>query len=166
MLLYACCSLPLAAEPEIVGWLEGAYLQPWGVRVRAKLDTGAKTSAIHAENIESFEKEGEVWVRFLFPFGRREGYPEGFLIERPLVRQIRVKTDEGNTEPRYVIELDVCISGKTQTTEVSLSDRVNLNYPMLLGRETLAGRYIIDPSQSFLGKRTCPRKLAPRKSVE
>jgi len=166
MLIMVCSTLPLAAEPQTVGWLEGAYLQPWGVRVRAKLDTGAKTSTIHAENIKPYEKNGVIWVRFLFPYGRREGYPEGFVIERPLARQIRVKTDDGTTAPRYVIDLDVCISGKTQTTEVSLSDRGNMNYPMLLGRETLAGHFVIDSQQTFMGKRTCPRKLARKRAAK
>lgn len=160
-LLLTVVATPVSGEPEIVGWLEGAYLQPWGVRVRAKLDTGARTSAMHAENIEPFEKDGQVWVRFLFPYGRREGYPQGFIIERPLVRQTKVKNGNG-LHPRYVIELDVCISGKTQTTEISLADRDRFNYPMLLGRQSLAGRFIIDPTQIFLGNRACPRKLAPK----
>ena len=160
-LLLMVTAMPATSKPEIVGWLEGAYLQPWGVRVKAKLDTGAKTSTIHAKNIESFEKDGQVWVRFLFPYGRREGYARGFTIERPLVRQTKIKNGNGS-HPRYVIELDICVSGKTQTTEVTLPDRSNYNYPMLLGRQTLAGRFIIDPQQSFLGDRTCPRKLVPK----
>jgi hypothetical protein len=160
-ILLMVLTAPVHSEPEIVGWLEGAYLQPWGVRVRAKLDTGARTSAMHAENIETFEKDGQLWVRFRFPYGRREGYPQGFTIERPLARQTKVKNGSG-LHPRYVIELDVCISGKTQTIEVSLADRSIYNYPMLLGRQSLAGRFIIDPDQIFLGSRTCPRKLAPK----
>ena len=160
-LLLTVLAMPANGKPETLGWLEGAYLQPWGVRVRAKLDTGARTSTIHAEKIETFEKNGQTWVRFLFPYGRREGYPQGFVIERPMLRQSRVKKGNG-TYLRFVIELDVCISGKTQTTEVSLSDRSNFNYPMLLGRESLAGRYIIDSQHTFLGHRTCPRKLAPK----
>lgn len=165
MLLTICGAMPLVAEPEIVGWLEGAYLQPWGVRVRAKLDTGAKTSSIHAEKIEAFEKNGVVWVRFLFPYGKREGYPKGFTIERPLVRQTRIKTDDGGTEPRYVIDLDVCISGKTLATEFTLSDRTHMNYPILLGRQSLSGRFVIDAEQTFTGQRTCPRKLARKKKA-
>lgn len=162
MLITLCGALPLSAEPARVGWLEGAYLQPWGVRVRAKLDTGAKTSAIHAENIETFERDAGMWVRFIFPYGRREGYPKGFTIERPVVREIRIKGDTGGTAARYVISLDVCVGGKTQTTEVSLSDRSHMNYPMILGRETLAGRFIVDAQQSFMADRSCPRKLAKR----
>lgn len=154
-----CLARPVASEPEILGWLEGAYLQPWGVRVRARLDSGALTSAMHAENIKIFKKNGSDWVKFHFPFGQREGYSHGFDIERPLVRQSRVKQREGGLQQRYVIELDVCISGATHAIELSLVNRSKLNYPMILGREALGGRYLIDPGRTFLGKRTCPRKL-------
>jgi hypothetical protein len=150
---------PAASEPEILGWLEGAYLQPWGVRVRARLDSGALTSAMHAENIKVFKKNGADWVRFHFPFGRREGYDHGFDIERPLVRESRVKQRTGGLQQRYVINLDVCISGKTGSIELSLVNRLTFNYPIILGRAALAGRYLIDPGQTFLGNRTCPRKL-------
>lgn len=150
---------PLSAEPEILGWLEGAYLQPWGVRVRARLDSGALTSSMDAENIRLFKRNGAEWVRFHFPYGEREGYEHGFDIERPLLRQSRIKLREGGLQRRYVIKLDVCVSGKTSAIELSLVNRSNLNYPMILGREALAGRYLIDPGQTFLGRRTCPRKL-------
>ena len=147
------------SNPEVLGWLEGAYLQPWGVRVRARLDSGARTSSMHAEKIEPFKKDGAEWVRFHFPFGRREGYPHGFDIERPLVRHSHVKNREGGLQERYVIKLDICVSGRTNTVELSLVNRSNLNYPIILGREALAGQYLIDPGRTFMGKRTCPRKL-------
>lgn len=150
---------PAASEPEILGWLEGAYLQPWGVRVRARLDSGALTSAMHAEHIKVFKKNGADWVRFHFPFGQREGFDHGFDIERPLVRESRVKQREGGLQQRYVINLDVCISGKTNTIELSLVNRSTFNYPIILGREALAGHYLIDPGRTFMGKRTCPRKF-------
>ena len=150
---------PVNSEPEILGWLEGAYLQPWGVRVRAKLDSGARTSSIHAERVEVFKKNGADWVRFHFPFGQKEGYQHGFDIERPLIRQSRVKDHDSPSTMRHIIELDVCVSGKTDTMQFSLADRSNFNYPMIIGRQALAGRYIIDPGRTFMGKRTCPRKL-------
>ena len=154
-----CLIRPAASEPKVLGWLEGAYLQPWGVRVRARLDSGALTSAMHAEHIKVFKKNGEDWVRFHFPFGKREGYEHGFDIERPLLRQSHVKEREGGLQERYVIKLDVCVSGRTNTVELSLVNRSNFNYPIILGREALAGRYLIDPGRTFLGKRTCPRKF-------
>ena len=151
-------SAPVKSGPELVGWLEGAYLQPWGIRLRAKLDTGAKTSALHAERIETFEKNGESWIRFHLPFGERDGFPDGIDIERPLHRQTRIKENNtGGTEERYEIQLDICISGKTYNAEVTLSERSNFNYPLLIGREALAGRFIVDPQQTFLGNRSCPR---------
>jgi hypothetical protein len=161
-----CLARPVISEPEVLGWLEGAYLQPWGVRVRARLDSGALTSAIHAENITVFKKNGTEWVRFHFPFGKREGYERGFDIERPLERQSRVKERSGGLQKRYVIKLDVCVSGKTNNIELSLVNRSNFNYPMILGRNALAGHYLIDPGRTFLGSRTCPRKLVNPASGE
>ena len=147
-----------AASPRLLGWLEGAYLQPWGVRVRAKLDSGALTSSIHAEQIETFEKDAQTWVRFWFPFGAREGFEKGFLIEKPVLRTAVIKEHEGQNPTRYVVELDICVSGDTFATEVTLANRSKFNYPIILGRRALAERFIIDSSSSFMGNRTCPRR--------
>ncbi len=157
MLLFAFSSSALAA-PEVLGWLEGAYLQPWGVRIRAKLDTGAITSSIHAEKIETFEKDGEQWLRFHFPYGKKEGYENGFMIERPIGRQSIVKEHIGENAIRYVVELDICVSGDIFTVEVSLADRTKFNYPLILGRRALSERFIVDPGKSFTGSRSCPRR--------
>lgn len=158
-MFFTVLSFAASSEPEILGWLEGAYLQPWGVRVRAKLDSGALTGSIHGEQIEVFEKAGGEWIRFHFPYGKREGYEHGFQVERPLIRQSRVKDHDSPSSTRYVIELDVCVSGKTNTMQFSVTDRSNFNYPIIIGRKDLAGRYIIDPGRTFSGKRTCPRRL-------
>jgi hypothetical protein len=141
----------------VLGWLEGAYLQPWGIRVRAKLDTGARTSSLHADRITTFEQDGETWVRFHLPYGRREGFDQGVVIERPLLREALVKERMSESRSRYVVELDVCVSGKTYTTPVSLFDRSNFNYPMILGRLMLEGNIIVDSSRTFLGTRDCHR---------
>ncbi len=146
------------AAPEVLGWLEGAYLQPWGVRVRAKLDSGALTSSIHAEKLEVFEKEGRQWARFHFPYGKREGFANGFIIEKPIVRQSQVKEHIGDNALRYVVEIDICISGDTFPVEFSLADRGKFNYPIILGRKAMAARFIIDPANSFIGNRSCPRR--------
>lgn len=146
------------AAPEMLGWLEGVYLQPWGVRVRGKLDTGALTSSIHAEKIETFNKDGEEWVRFHFPYGKREGFKNGFMIEKPLLRQSQVKEHVGDNDFRHVVVIDICVSGDIFPVEVSLADRNKFNYPMILGRRALSGRYIVDPGKSFSGKRSCPRR--------
>lgn len=157
ILLFAFSPVTLAA-PELLGWLEGAYLQPWGVRVRAKLDTGAITSSIHAEKIELFENDGEEWVRFHFPYGKREGFANGFMIEKPIRRQSQVKEHVGDNAIRYVVEIDICVSGDIFPVEVSLADRTKFNYPLILGRRALSGRYIVDPEKTFTGSRSCPRR--------
>ncbi len=171
VLLLPILSLLLPADAwahptKVLGWLEGAYLQPWGVRVRARLDTGAKTSSIHAEKIEVFVQDEKKWARFHFPFGKKEGYETGFQIEVPVVRETKIKDfGRGASIPRYVIELRVCVSGHTEPVEFTLADRSNFNYPMILGRNALAGRYLVDSANSFLGKRSCPRKKAKKTKI-
>ncbi|MCC6202798.1 MAG: ATP-dependent zinc protease [Gammaproteobacteria bacterium] len=153
LLLAANCT----AEPQILGWLEGAYLQPWGIRVRAKLDTGALTSSLHAEDIGTFERDGAAWVRFHLPYGRKEGYADGIIIERPLQREAVIKERVGESVVRYVVELDVCINGHTYRTPVSLFDRSKFNYPLIVGRTTLEGNIIVDSARTFIGEGECFR---------
>ncbi len=158
LIIQLMCAPVAIGAPEVLGWLEGGYLQPWGVRVRAKLDTGALTSSIHAENIEIFRANDKDWVRFLFPYGKKEGYPTGFMIERPILRESHVKERGGGLSSRYVIGIDICVSGNTFPVEVSLADRDNFNYPIILGRRALSGRFVVDPGKSFAGNRSCPRR--------
>lgn len=164
--VFVCLLSGFTTVPDTLGWLEGAYLQPWGVRVRAKLDSGALTSSIHAEDIETYSVDGEQWVRFLFPFGGREGYGNGFIIDKPLLREVNIKEHDSENSVRYVIELDICISGNTFPVEFSLANRSKFNYPIILGRKALSGRYLVDPGRSFLGKRTCPRRNRNTGKVE
>jgi hypothetical protein len=161
--LSACLALASTgsmASPSVLGWLEGGFLQPWGVRVRAKLDTGALTSSIHAENVVTFERNGETWVRFHFPFGKKEGFEDGFSIEKPIVRTVTVKEHDGRHDERLSVNIDLCVDGNTFPVEFTLADRSEFNYPILLGRRALAGRYYIDAGHSFIAEGKCPRRDA------
>ena len=152
-------SIAAGAEPETLGWLESAFLQPWGVRVTAKLDTGARTSSINAHDIHVYKEKEEKWVRFTLPVGEREGYVNGIEVERPLVRVTRIKEHVGESVLRYVVALDVCINGKTRSTEVTLADRSQFNYTLILGRVMLANNIIVDPGSKFISTdKSCPRK--------
>ena len=152
-------STAAGAEPETLGWLESAFLQPWGIRVTAKLDTGARTSSINANNIQVYKKDQDKWVRFTLPVGEKEGYVNGIEVERPLVRVTRIKEHVGKSVSRYVVALDVCINGKTRYTEVTLADRSQFNYTLILGRAMLANNIIVDPGSKFISTdKSCPRK--------
>lgn len=134
-------------EKLVMGWLETVFLQPSAFRVTAKLDTGAKTSSLHAGSIEHFERNGDSWVRFAFIPGDGK---KPIQIERPLVRTAVIKERQSRSSTRDVVKLTVCKNGRDYETEFTLNDRSNFNYPILLGRSFLAGVALVDSAATFL----------------
>ncbi len=132
-----------------MGWLETVFLRPMNLHATAKLDTGAKTSSVHASKIEHFNRDGAPWVRFEFIASKGK---EATKIERPLVRKAVIKERLSRSSTREVVLLTICKNGKEYETEFTLNDRSNFNYPMLLGRSFLAGIALVDSSETFLFK--------------
>ena len=160
----ACCPAVGRAAPQVFGWLEWTYIEPAHVRVKTKLDTGAKTSSIHATDIELFERDGTRWVRFRVPFSMRVGASDkkrDVFFERPLVRRVRIKEHDRAPARRYVVNLDLCIGGITFTTPMTLADRSRFNYPLLLGRVALQGRAAVDPAQKYVSAEACASQSQP-----
>lgn len=162
-----CASAPaLSAKNEvkeklIMGWLETVFLQPIHIHTTAKLDTGAKTSSVHAGKIEHFEKDGVPWVRFEFMASKGKA---PIYIERPLVRKAVIKERLSRSSTRDVVLLTICKNGKEYETEFTLNDRSNFNYPILLGRSFLSGVALVDSSETFVFKAdddACGRKSSP-----
>lgn len=137
-------------ERVIMGWVERVVLIPWGVELKAKLDSGAKTSSLHAEDIERFKKDGEEWVRFMIDVERKGKKIKRFQVEQPIVRNVRIKRHRGSAKRRPVVSLVFCLNGKRHAAQFSLVDRSQLNYSMLLGRLFLKKVALIDPSRTFL----------------
>lgn len=168
-MLVACIVSALAAttwaKPRVLGWLEWAWLEPGHIRLKAKLDTGAKTSSIDADQITLFERDDEQWVRFRVPLSRRPDdttHAEDVFYELPLAGRKKIKDHVLEPAKRYVVEMALCIGGRTFTTPVTLADRSRFNYPLLLGRVALQGRMMVDPAQKYTADRTCARpKKAP-----
>ena len=163
ILLALCVLLPhtAAAEPQIFGWLEWAYLGPTHTRIKAKLDTGAKTSSIHAADIKLFDRDGEQWVRFRVPFNMNAsaaGTKRDVFFERPLLRRAKIKEHDRAAAQRYVVNVDLCLGGLTFTTPVTLADRSRFNYPLLLGRLALESRGAVDPAQKYISGDACSEK--------
>ena len=143
--------------PRALGWLEWAWLEPGHARLKAKLDTGARTSSLHALAIERFARDGRDWVRFEVPLAPRSPRAGSTLrLERPLLREARIKTHGGGAVARPVVEIALCVGGLAFTTPVTLTDRSRFNYPLLLGRRALAGRAQVDAAQKFLHDDGCP----------
>ena len=144
-----------ASEKTVYGWVEKAQLVPWGVTLKAKLDTGALTSSLHATDIEKFEKDDETWVRFTT---RVEDQRTDEMVEkkfkRPMYRELEV-TGAGGSDERPVVLLDVCMNDTIYEEQFSLRDRSDMIYPLLLGRRTISHLGLIDVSKSFLNEPEC-----------
>lgn len=161
-ILLSVTSLAAQAEdaPEtrqILGWLEFGIIQPGGAKVDVKLDTGAKTSSMHALDIEIIEKKGKKYVRFRFDTGYDDDEDERYdlTLERPLVREVVIKRHKKNNQVRPVVMMEICLGGQMYEGEFSLVDRTRFNYPVLLGRRLLAKSVIVDPASTFTKQPNC-----------
>ncbi len=143
------------AEQEVFGWVEKATLEPWGVEVKAKLDSGALTSSLDARDIERFEKAGEEWVRFRLELvDEASGETFSETLERPLYRDIRVRGAGGRDE-RLVVLMKVCMGSTIYEEQVGLRNREEMHYPLLLGRRTIGHLGLLDVTRTFLNGPDC-----------
>ncbi|SFW46252.1 ribosomal protein S6--L-glutamate ligase [Sinomicrobium oceani] len=117
--------------------------------IKVRVDSGAKTSALHAVNINPFLRNNETWVTFdVFPIqnnGKKLIHCEALVIDKRVI-----KSSTGNRENRYVIRTSLHISGSAWDIELTLTNRDTMGYRMLLGREAMMGRMLVDPESSFL----------------
>ncbi|KJY82289.1 ribosomal protein S6 modification protein [Vibrio galatheae] len=137
-------------EKLLVGWRETLSLPNLGIeKINAKIDTGAKTSCLHAFKVESFKKQDALWVRFwLHPIQHNtdvETVCEALVVDERVVRD-----SGGHEELRYVIESELSIGGKSWPIEITLTNRENMAFRMLLGRSAMHHRIAVDPVESFL----------------
>ncbi|MBN7770148.1 ATP-dependent zinc protease [Marinobacter daepoensis] len=152
-------------DPEIMGFVEWVVMGETGIRLKARLDTGAKTSSLHAVNVERFQKDNEDWVRFQLPLGDHKDQPtEGNLeheevileFERPVYRTVLIKRKGAPSQRRYVVKMEFCIGGKPHETQFSLTDRGKFSYPVLLGRRFMRDdNILIDSALSFMVENEC-----------
>lgn len=141
-----------------LGWIENAYLVDPGFPLQAKLDTGATTSSLDARVIKKFSQDGKRWVRFAVR--NPENGAETVLV-RERQRTIGIVQHVGDTEVRATVNVEICIAGQRHVIEVSLVDRENFQYPLLLGRRALQDIAVIHPGTRFLGEGLCPDDKAP-----
>ena len=147
-------------EHRMLGWREWLGFPDLGlIQIKAKVDTGARTSCLHAFFVEPFEREGEAWVRFgIHP--RQGNTSEEAWCEARLKDQRTVRDSGGHEELRYVIETVVRIGTRDHLIEVTLTDRDTMKFRALLGRTAIRGHYLVDSGRSYVqGKRK--RKPAP-----
>ena len=141
---------PPSRVPMTIGWREWIDLPELGVkRLKAKVDTGARTAALHAEDIEVFTREHREWVRFKITTGEEEAVWR--VCERPLVDIREIKNTSGVPEPRYVINTSMRLGGRRWRIDVSLANRAEMGFELILGRTSIRRRNIVvNPGRSFL----------------
>ncbi len=133
----------------VIGWREWVSLPSLGIDlIKAKIDTGARTSALHAFDIEPFQENGIDKVAFkIHPIQRNNEVTVQCAAN--LVDLRNVSDSGGHRELRYVIETTLIMGGLSRLIHVTLTDRSSMNFRMLLGRKALQTYYIIDPARSF-----------------
>lgn len=130
----------------VIGEAEYVILEPQGLRLAARIDTGAATSSFTATGIKNFERDGNKWVSFQVtdPVSG-----EAVTIQRPLVRTASIKRHGAPDQKRPVVTLKVGMGPISHTSEFTLTDRSRYEYPVLIGRTYLSGKAIVDVSRKY-----------------
>lgn len=153
--LLVTAAAPATQLKRVFGWVEKAVIEELDAVVKVKLDSGALTSSMHAENIERFKREGENWVRFTIELeDERNGELAEKTFEKPLFRRLRVY-GAGGSDSRPVVLLRLCIGNTVYEEQFSLRDRDDMLYPVLLGRRTIQHLGLLDVSKTFLHEPDC-----------
>jgi ribosomal protein S6--L-glutamate ligase len=148
-------SLPTKLPTKaLIGWQEWCSLPKLHIAaIKAKIDTGAKTSALHAAEIRPFHRHGTLFVHFLVhPLQQTEKFTQ--TCTALVVDQRTVKNSSGHKELRYIINTTIALGEMTWTLDISLTNRDPMAFRMLLGRDALKGHSVVDP-----GKILCQGKF-------
>lgn len=140
---------------NVLGWVEWGKVKGTGHVVKAKLDSGAKTTSINAEVVREFEKDGKEYLLYHVKLSD-DAEADHATFESPITRWVKIRTKRGNHIRRPVVEMEICVGGIPMKGEVNLANRDHFNYPILIGRNMLQKKNIIvDSGNSFLAEREC-----------
>lgn len=135
----------------VAGWREWVALPDLGVPwVKAKLDTGARSSSIHAYGVEEFERDGIAYVRFAVQPWQRSR-EDATVAELPVLDRRLVKSSTGHTEERPVVSTTLRVVGLDLHAELTLSNRDSMGFRMLIGRQALRGKLLVHSGRSYAG---------------
>jgi len=142
-----------AGEKITIGAIEEVILLPWGIQVPARIDTGAATSSL---DVCEIKKTGGKEIEFRLP--ERCG---GKKVHMPIVAWRVIQSTGGKAERRPVVEIELCLGSKRLLTQVTLNDRSQMEFPLLIGRRTLKENFIVDVSRSKTLPPCCPEGSTP-----
>ena len=147
----------------VIGWREWFVLPDLGVKqIKAKIDTGARSSAIHAINLEYDERDGVPWVKFQIHPEQRNSRKTVTSEARVIDHRV-VTSSGGHRTKRPVIATTFTALGQSWDAEVTLASRDTMGFRMLIGREAIRGRFVVDPGRSFLGGKRKRKKKTSKK---
>jgi len=140
-------------QPEwpVIGWREWVKLPDLGkFNIKVKVDTGARSSALHAFDLEEFTHLGKPWVRFK-THPRQRSDDKIIEAEAPILDYRKIRSSTGNQTKRPVIITNVLLLGVAWPVELTLVDRASMGFRMLLGRQAVRGRFVVDSGGSYYG---------------
>lgn len=140
----------MADDKRIIGRAEIIDIPDWDLYgIKAKIDTGAYTSSLHCHHIERVRENGKEYVRFNLLDPSHETYNEK-LLKLPIFKSKKVKSSNGVSEERFIVKTKLRLLDKELEAELSLTDRSEMRYPVLIGRKLIKGHFIVDVSKKNL----------------
>jgi len=129
----------------VLGRAEYVYIPSEKLKLKAKIDTGATTTSLHATNIKDFERDGKKWVKFTLENEKGELKEKSL----PISRTVYIKRHGAKNQKRYVVKMRINVSKSSQLVDVTLTDRSKFEYPMLIGKNFLTGLILVDVSKKY-----------------
>ncbi len=150
-------------EKGTIGWREWVALPELGIKkIKAKVDTGARSSSLHAFDMKIYKKSGRDYVKFKIHPNQRNS-EQTKTCDVKIFEYRKVKSSNGQSELRPVILTELQLLGQSWPIEVTLTNRDEMGFRMLLGRESFRGKFLVDAGRSYYGKRQSKKK-AKKKS--
>lgn len=155
----------LASTP-VIGWREWVGLPDLGIlRVKAKVDTGARSSSLHAFHMQPFQRDGAEWIRFqVHPLQRKSA--ETVTVEALVLEYRSVRSSSGVVQRRPVIVTRIELLGLSWPVELTLARRDQMGFRMLLGRQAFRGRFLVDAGRSYRGRKSAKKLSSSKKKTQ
>lgn len=148
----------MSTAKATIGWREWVGLPALNtVWIKAKIDTGARSSSLHAFDIQPFSRKGVEWVRFTVHPWQRSG-SNATEVEAKVIDWRSIRSSSGQSEERPVIRTDLRIGDDAHAIELTLARRDEMGFRMLVGREGIRRRFLVDPARSYLSGKP-PREI-------